>query len=147
MVIMLLPNQVGDYWEVIKESLVKSGIPIINEDGIDTYANILTSLLEGKLSAWVKVDGPLENGIVNMIAVCGIITDEFSLTKNLLIYSLWSIHGESNEVWIDGLSTLRKYAKGNNCKYILGYSAVPKMIELGKSFGADTTFSLIKFNV
>jgi len=148
MLIALMPNQVGDYWEVIKEGLKRSGIPVIDKEGIDTYPNILTSLLNGELTAFLE---GLETGEgivdVKMTVVVGIVTDAFSLTKNLIIYSLWSIHGEDLATWELGLHSIKKFAKSQECQYVLGYSDSPTVIGLGKRLDGDVSQTLIKFTL
>lgn len=148
MLILLLPNQIGDYWELIKEGLGRSGIPVLNPNGLDTYANILAKLLEGKMLAYVvgdMVDGKIFG--IRGTLVCSIVTDEASMTKNLLIYSLWNIQGEPKATWIEGLEVLKELAKVQDCTYIYAYTDVPILIEISKSLGADISQRLIRFEV
>lgn len=147
MLVMLEPRQVGDYWELIKVALQQSGIPTMGQD-TESYPNVLASLLNGELNAFLY--GTPENGIVTnveMVIVGGIITDSFSLTKNLIIYAVWSILGNDKWDWLGALANLKKYAMANQCVNIFGYSSNPKMIAVAQSLGFDSSQTLLRLEI
>jgi len=133
---------------VIKEGLRKSHIPEMNDNGVDTYANILANLLEGKLTAFIS--GDMEDNKISRIigtVVVGIITDPFSNSKNLIIYSLWVINGSEFEEWKNGFLFTSRYALANGCSRIIGYTDNQIIVDLAKKFGADTTHTMINISL
>lgn len=147
MLVMLEPRQVGDYWELIKEALYHSGIPTMGPES-EAYPNVLASLLNGELASFLY--GKYDQGVmqsVEMVVVAGIITDSFSLTKNLIIYALWSIHGNDKWDWLEGLNTLKKFARAHNCINIFGYSNNLKMISMAQALGFDSSQTLLRMEV
>ena len=73
MLVLLTADDVSTYWEFIKEGLIESKIPTVNAENVEIYPNILASLLEGSLVAFVEIDGDsLETGEFKGVIVAGL---------------------------------------------------------------------------
>ena len=105
------------------------------------------SLLEGTAQCWVEYEE--ENGVnkVYGFLVTTFISDIISGTNNLLIYSLFSSRPITDDIWIKGLQTVRKYAKANKCEKIVAYSNVERIVEVVGMLGGNVEWQFISFPV
>jgi hypothetical protein len=143
MINKLLPDQISSMWPVIKYAVEQSLPPVVGEHP-DKMNRILTSMLCGKLDVWALYDSDSKKFEAILVTSFG--GDENSNTKHLLLYCLYGYSHISNGRWKEGYNTLVEYAKANDCSRIVSYSNSDKVIEMAKSFGADT-YTYISFSV
>jgi hypothetical protein len=143
----LLPNQVQDYWDVIKYAIEQSLPPIVGGHP-DRMNRILAAALADKVDIWLSYVRDLEgNAKFEGVALTKLLYDEVSDTKNLLIYCIYGYEVVDKGSWIEGLSGLVKYAKSKDCSFITAYTEFPNIISLAKRLGADTRYTFLSFNV
>lgn len=135
----LEPNQVTVYWEEIKSGIIAS-LPPTGLPSNEGMAIILNRILKGDVQVWVVADDRSE--AVRAAAVTTILEDGATETRNLLIYSLYGYSLVPQELWVEGLEGLKKFAKAKGCYKIVAYTKVPRVVEIARSLGAlaDTIF-------
>lgn len=144
MLIKLLPEQISQHWDVIKDAIEYSLNPVVGESP-HKMNNILMSLLDGSMQCWVAVEGDDYNKITGNI-VTKINFDDASQTKGLLIYSLYA-EGSSEQEWLKGYETLRKFAAANGCTRIVGFTDVPSLIKFTNRIGGEARYTLVSLPV
>jgi hypothetical protein len=146
MLTRLLPDQVSRLWDVIKYAIEQS-VPPTSGDAPDKMNRILSSILCGKMDVWVSyVKG--DSNKFEGLAVTEFLYNEIDGTKNLLLYSMFGYNPvESRKTYIEGLITLMKFAKESRCSKVVAYTIDSGIVALAKRLGADTSYTLINFNV
>lgn len=143
MLIKLLPQNIADNWELLREAVRKSLPPIAGESP-DKMNKILESLLVGTMTCWIRVN---EVGDIYGVGITQEIYDLPSDTKNLLIYCLYHFKPMSDEMWEADLTLLRQYAKGSGFDSIVAYTEEPRLLDLVKKFGGETKYTFITLGV
>jgi hypothetical protein len=142
----LLPDQVSQYWDIIKYAIEQSLPPAIG-DHPDKMNRILAAALADKVDVWMIYQrGDVEVKFEG-IALTKILYDDASDTKNLLLYCIYGYEPLSNKDWQEGLVGLVKYAKSKDCSFITAYTEFPKIVSLAKHLGADTRYTFLSFNI
>ena len=143
--IRLLPDQVMDRWNFIKDCIRRGLPPAVRDDEL-VLVEIQSKLLVDELICWFAMES-LESDIVYGVMTTGIITDPFSNTKNLLIYTIATTNAHPDNIWWDSYIPLRRYALGQGCKAILAYTNDPRVIEIAKNLGGNVDWNLIQLSV
>ncbi len=142
MLLQLLPRDITKHWEGLSEAISKS-LPPITSATRDRMTVILKSLIAGTMQCWIlhKPDG--------IYAVCTteFVTDLGSSTRNLLIFSLFSLRQVPDELWLEGLKGIQKFAEVNHCESILAFTDIPAAISLAEKLGLDTSTRLVTIGV
>ena len=146
MLTLLTLDQVSTYWDIIKYGLEQSLPPLVS-DHPDKMNRVLSNLLTGKSQCWASYIKEGETRKFEGIVVTRVLLDDVSNTRNLLIYAVYGYDSVSNESYITGLKTLAKYAKANNCTQIMAYTNVAQVVDIAKSFGADSQYTFLSWNV
>ena len=133
MLVKLLPDQVSRNWDTIGYAIENSLPPIVDESD-ERMNNILLALLDGRMDCWVSLNG---DGKINGVVSTTIMYDDLSGVRSLLIYSIFAFEWSEEEAWSEGLETLRKYAKGNDCSRITGYTEFDSIIQRVKDMGGE----------
>ncbi len=142
MLTKLLPEQIAQFWDIIKYAIEESLPPIAGE-GSDKMNRILTSLLSGKSECWISytVDGKQRK--LEGVGITKIQYDDVSDTKNLLVYCLYSWEGINRSSWTSGFKSLVKYASSKGCNRIIGYTEVPFIADMVKKLGGEARYTFI----
>jgi hypothetical protein len=146
MLVKLLPENVTDNWEVVKEAIRKS-LPPFAIDTPDKMTRILESIVLGQLEVWVYYEFEDEKLSIKNITTTSIITDAESQTKNLLIYSTYSFGHTQIEDWQAGLTDLAQYAKSNDCAAITAFTRDAHVLKFLESVGAEIETRFIRVAV
>jgi len=143
MLIRLEREQVSAAWDDIKDTLIQALPPTAMPDE-DAMLSVLQMILEDKMQAWVIVD---KTASLNAVIITSIVEDIGTMQKNLLIYSLYGYRFISVDLWQDGLNTMRRFAASMGCKAILGYTEVPRIIDVVKQLGGSAKTTLVRLEV
>jgi hypothetical protein len=146
MLTKLMPDQVSNFWDVIKYAIEESLPPIVGEHP-DKMNRILSSILCGKTDCWASYRKDKDNIIFEAVCLTRFIYDDASCTRNLLIYCLYGYEKTVEKSWSEAFLALAKYAKFHKCNEIVSYTDVPYMIDKAKAFGGDTRYTFVSFNV
>jgi hypothetical protein len=137
----LLPEQISRHWDMIKyaiERTTRGGV-----EPTDEYLTLMAEkLVSGQVQCWATQQQ--ENGNISLMSLTftSIITDSLTNIRNLIIIGVFAFSSLSDvKLWEFGLTTLRRFAKGNDCKNIVFYTDVPRLVEIAKEFGALTNIT------
>jgi len=146
MLVMLLPGQIPDRWEMIKFGVERALLPTVDVTP-EVINNILMSLLDGSAQCWVEYRVEGEKSIVYGLLITTVTEDFLSGTRNLLIYALFGTRPIDDIIWVEGLETLTKFARFNRCKKVTAYSNVERIEEIVESLGGKVEWKFISFPV
>lgn len=145
MLVKILKSEVGKVWSIIAP-MIKMTIPNWSGNDERNMVNILESLLDGSLVGWFGYTDEEEPKLV------GLVTTYFNYDihggdKTLTIYSLYGLHTVPKDLWMEGFTTLAKYAKANNCKGIIAHTDLENIKSIAGKLGADTKTTLIRWEI
>lgn len=147
MLVKLVPEQISRIWDSIKLSIVAAAPPEMAQEGIE-YEGILYSLLSGKMDAWISHGKSKKGGMEpNGIMLTGVTVDQFTGTKNLLIYVYHLWRPARDIVHMSNVDTLKEYARAKGCKKLVAYSENPRIIDIGTKAGFNVDFRVLTLEV
>jgi len=142
MLLRLMPDQIANYWDVIKYALEESLPPIAGEHP-DKMNRILSSLIGGSSQCWVSYEKKEDTKRFEGVVVTQIIKDEISDTTSLLLYSVYGYDYVSEETWKKGFETLVRWGMSRGCTRIIGYTDSDRLIQIVKSLGGTATHTFV----
>lgn len=142
MLVRMLPEQISEYWEIVKFAIENSLPPIANET-IDKMNRILENLMNESMQCWVSYSEAEDKNVLDAVIVTTITNDYSSNIKSLLIYSLYGFSNISDKVWSEGYTTLSKWAKSIGCNRITAFTDVERIKEIVKSLGGEAKYTFI----
>lgn len=146
MLVRLLPDQIAEYWELLEHAIEVALPPVVGESP-DKMKHILENLLTGKMDCWASFKVENKNIAIDGAMATMIVEDQMSGTRDLLIYSVYGIQDIARGSWAAGYETIKKWAKGNKCGRIVGYTSVPSVITAVKRLGGDASQTYITLPV
>jgi len=135
----VFPQQIPENWEFIRESILKS-LPHTADASEETMANIMSSLVNEALIAWVLYD---DEDKVKLVFTTAVIRDIFSKTDSLLCYSLLGFQPVGDDDWGMLYGKMEEYCKEIGCKRMIAYSDSKRGVQLAEMFGADASQTII----
>jgi hypothetical protein len=131
MLVKLMPEQISDQWELVREVIVGSR----PHDLIKYDTNsVLEELLLGVKDCWASVNG---KGVPEGMVITEV--SSFNGHKQLFIFALYTFENVSEDSWLKGAGTLVKYAQSKGCKGIAAYSNVDSVIKFTERLGGDAS--------
>lgn len=146
MLTRLLPDQISKFWDVISYAVEQSLPPTVGEHP-DKMNRILAAALSGKIEVWASYTRQSDMTKFEGIVLTKILFDDASQTRNLLIYCLYGYEDVDNNSWLEGLTSIAKYAKSRNCAHVNAYSDIPFIIETVKKLGGETRYTYLSFDL
>lgn len=145
MLLQLTTNQIAEHWDELKEHLVHTlgPVEVLDETSLN---QILESLLSGNAHAWVVV-GDEEPPKVYAMAVTCFSYDVGTNSKSLTIYSLSGYRFISEELWRDALKTIKRFAAREDCRRVIAYTRVKRIIQVAQGVGGDVGTTMIFWEV
>jgi hypothetical protein len=146
MIIQLTPDQCSIYWDDLSTGIKNSMPPFakVDEDGL---SEILANLMNERMQAFVSLDKSEKGTVVVAVAIT-MIQEEFGTGKNnLLIYSLFGYNFVHEKLWKEGLTGLKSFAKLHECAKVIGYTSVPRVVDIAKNLGGSTEYTFISWEV
>lgn len=137
MIIRLSTIQVSEHWNAIKDMLEKAVVELPGQL-LNTDNNMLRSLLIGESVCWIGYKHVAEkrNDIICML-ITRILCDNITGIKSILIYCLNGWEVIDNKIYRDGLETLKRYGKENDCHRIIFYSKESRILQITEAVGFD----------
>jgi hypothetical protein len=139
MLIRLLPEQASRNWNDIKFAIEESLPPVVGMQS-DRMSNILKAVLTEELIVWVSAEKDKD---ISGILITAFTFDKPSGTKSLLLYCVYGYGDVNRNAWIEGAETIRKFAIGEKCNRIIGYSDTPSIIKFVESIGGETKYRFL----
>ena len=145
MLILLMPEQIAEHWEKIKERVMEN-IPPNSPDGSIDVNKILEAVLAGKLQLWFSVG---EDDAITALCITEILKDPFAFTSTILLYAVFTLDGRATKLqeWVDGFATVAAFGKGKGCTRVACYSNNEKILRLAEHFKGDTSYRYITWEV
>ncbi len=138
MLLRMLPDQVKDHWDEIKVAIYEA-LPAYTGERSSLMNDILVSILLEQMTVWVSYQMVDKVTVVDAIATTTFVHNEFSKTKNLLLFTIFGYRDISEKSWIEGFDAGVKYAKTNGCDNIISYSSNPAILKQAEFFNCDVT--------
>jgi len=143
MLLLLMPEQVSNYWEDIKRGMHEA----VPESVPDRDAKVLQKLLVGMMQVWVSYRREEDKVIVDGAAVTAFVDDQVHETRNLLLYCLWAIGQSHQSTWVEGMEALKKFAKSKGCNRVVGYTELENVIGLCHHTGGEARYTFCTWDV
>lgn len=140
--VQLLPKQIMDYWDDIRECVMVAVPPHVAQNDTSMLF-IQEQLLIGTLACWLGVEDSKVVGVMTT----QVVSDPVSHCRNLLIYSVTVVESHSDRMWQIAADSVRRYAREKQCANIIAYSANPHMIHIAETLGADASYRLLVFKL
>ena len=138
--VRMSPKFIQNYWEKIKEGLIRSGPDALDKGSLP---NILKSLLLGDLQCWTMIRGENHSKEVYAFVLTAFVYDIGTKDKSLLIYSVASTKSSvaDEQVYKDAFKEIKAFAKRSDCKFVLAYTRKDSVKNLViESLGWDNKF-------
>ena len=121
-----MPDQINEYWDVIKRVVMISGPPAYRVDE-NTAVNILQAALNDQMQVFLV----LEKGVKRIAVVLTALQYDHVLEKyNLLLYSIYSFVGSlPKEAYDYGFKFFKTFAKMKGCSSITLYTISEEITE------------------
>ena len=142
MILLLTPDQCSAYWHDLKQA-VKIAMPSIGDNSDEGLNEVLSSLLTGTSQAWALLDATQ----VVAITITVIHQEPVSKARNLLIYALAGYANIKQELWLEGFNRLKAFATEMNCRKIIAYSSVPRVLDIAVGLGGNTNTHLLEWEI
>jgi hypothetical protein len=143
MVTRLLPEQITEYWNIIKFA-VENSLPPIASHASDRMNKILESLINETMQCWIMYEeGEVRK--LQVISVTTVLQDYYSEDRSVLIYSIYGFTDLTNEIWTEAWKTVSLWGKSINCQKIIAYTDVQKVKDMAIKFGGDANYTLLSF--
>lgn len=146
MLTRLLPEQISNFWDIIKFAVEQSLPPIVSEHP-DKMNRILSAALCGKVEVWASYNKSDEGNKFEGIVLTKMIYDDASNTRNLLIYCLYGYNDVDNKSWLGALKSIVKYANSKGCTQIIAYSDSPYIVNVAKQLGGEAIYTFLSFDI
>jgi hypothetical protein len=67
--------------------------------------------------------------------------------RSLFIYSLYAYEVVSLEMWKSAFDSLKVWARGNKCRYVIAYTENKRILEIVRSLGGNTSKVIVSLEV
>lgn len=130
-VIRLLPNQIPQYWELIKFACAKAD-KVDEEYYLDYFNELLYSLLSGKAQCFVAINETRE--IIGLL-VTRILLDRITGDNYLFLQSLYGWEKMNQDIWEEAYMLVIEFAQNSKCKHLICQTGNPKVWENVEKIG------------
>ena len=136
-------EQVSQDWDAIWEGIDSALPPLADGKDPNRRDRILSAIMDGRLKCWIFSIGDEPY----VLATFTVSIDNMTGTKNLCLYTLYGYQPIDYKLWNLLLSRVRKHAKELGCYQIIAYSSLPRVMDLVKVLGGDSSYHLITLEV
>lgn len=143
MLVKLLPEQVMNYWDLIKEGIEACESSVNSYEPMD-MESVQAHLLGGVIHCWVSVN---KKPKVVAFVITKIVHSDFTNNASLLILAIYAFEKTTGSDWVEGFETLKKFALSRGCKKIIGYTINDKVLKIVDKFGGDTNCRFISIPI
>lgn len=143
--IQLLPEQVMDYWDYIKDCILQSLPPLVAQSD-ETMLYVQSSVLVGDLQVWIAAED-LTLSKTYGVATTQVVIEPITSSRNLLIFTTTITDAHPESLWHFCLGRLSVFAKNRGCQKLIAHSDIPKVLEIVEKLGGDTSYRLIQLPI
>lgn len=142
MLAYLLPNQISDYWPLMRDH-INDSLPPTGDYGPYDMNNILFALLSGGMQLWAVTD---KDAHMKGFVVTTVYQD-VSGVRTLMIYNAVALEKGPLSDWTCGIETLKKFGRSRGCSKLGAFVANPKILEAIKEYDAELRFVFAHINL
>lgn len=128
MIIRLVPEQVAEYWDIIKHCACQTNN--ISEALAPEYCNnLFQQLLLERYQVWAGIateDG--QKKFIGML-ITALIKNDLSGGNSLLMYGIYAYRLIDDNMLREGLSAIKQFAKAENCDNIFGFTNNERLLK------------------
>ena len=143
MLLLLMPEQVTNYWDEIKVGMNKALPP----GASDRDQTLLAKMLGGIVQVWVSYYKENDVAVVDGVCLTSVVEDRIHDIRSLLVYALWAIDETHSDTWQEGMEALKKYAKGRRCSRVIGYTDEETVLGLVKTLGFEAKYTFVTWEL
>ena len=144
MLVKLLPDQIAQYWDGLKQAIRQVLPPIVQGKPVeDVLNNILTALLEGSMFCWTLCELQDKGFLLKAVITTTTMFDACSGAKCFLVYSMTGLVPLSQEDWIDCHEAAIKEAHRTGCTFMSCYTQNPAIINTANKFPGTEVWSYV----
>lgn len=134
MLIRLTPDQIAKTWDLIRYGFIETW-PAGTECSADRVQSLLRNLLAESVQCWIGKDGEDYCSLVlTKISICDV-----TGSKSLNIITLYGFKIMPDSLWLEGIESLRTFAKVNGCKFLTAISDNSKVLAICRRFNFTQT--------
>ena len=146
MLLQLTPEQISRRWNDISAAFMQCLPPDIPPTD-EVMNNILRSLIDGSAQCWAGV-----GSINGKMVVCGLMLTKIEVeyvtgTRSLYIFTLYAYNHISDQLYLEGMETVRKFAKANNCSKVTALTSSGRVVDIAKQLGGKADYTLVTLEV
>lgn len=144
MLVKLTPEQVAEYWRILRPAIRQTAPPQIAVSN-EATKNILKNLIAGKGTVWLYAEPDISR--VYGMTVTAPQMDPLVEDTALVVWGVYSFGDVTQDMMEDAIARLMKYAAENNYSGLLAYSDNEELSRFLETKGANTDFNLIRFSL
>lgn len=142
MLVALLPNQISDYWDLMKGDIASNPPPQADYGPYDSN-RILYALMVGMMQCWLVNDKEQKTKGFVLTTVLS----DVSGVRTLLIYNAIVLENASTSLWSEGWDTLVTFARTRGCSKIGSFIQNEKIIAMLEKQDFETRFVFVHKNI
>lgn len=142
----LVPSQISAFWDSVKHGLEQScpSHVILSAEVLNNY---LIAAMSGTIQVWMATQRTEEGVEYYGNIVTKVTADELSDGKILTILSLYLYKSAPTDIWEDAYKALLQFAEANDCRQIIAFTTNPAVVQRGKFFNFDTSWTILSHKV
>lgn len=140
MLVKLQKKDIIQHWDLLEQSF--SHAPNAEELKENIHF-IMEQFLIGNIHAWITI----RDDDIIMFVITSFIYDPIASGKSLLLYYVNAVQEPEPIDWAEGIVTLKRYAKNEDCNQIIAYSQFESVIKKAEMLGADSNMRMLTFKV
>jgi hypothetical protein len=140
-VVQIPPDVVAKNWNEVGP-LVLAALPPVDHNDSNRALKLFIS---GTWTCWAL----MHDGKIKAIGTTKVVVNDAG-ERSLDVVSLFSVNFEHRlpvEAWAVGVEAWKKHAKLNGCKSVKAISRVPRVAEIAKQTGADTSCVILEWRL
>jgi len=142
------PSEISEHWESFIKQAVVASLPPTVAGNPEQPDFVLAALMQERMQGWVGYrEEAGEKTPVGFMTT--MFTGEIGIeVKNLLVYSLFATEHLTEAAVRAGFEVLQKFAKDNKCFKIIGYTNIPRVVEIVQALpSGKADFVLVSMEV
>jgi len=143
MLVRLLPEQIPNHWDFIKESLDET-FSYINDK--QDYNEVLENLLIDRMTCWIIVEDDKIHKVKGIVITTFTKEESFNIS-GLLIFSFYLFESAGPETIQSSIRDIKKYGESLGCSEVYAFSHVKSVYKIAKTLGADVKTRRISFPI
>ena len=140
MLLQLKPEEISKLWGIIKPAVLNA-LPVFTGERQYVGNGLLNKMLIGQVQCWVSYrDGDLKQS--RGIMTTTIVEDEFTGTRNLLLYTAFAFEPLEERDYLEGFKYLKSYCAQMKCENVICYTENERLLQVIKRLNGMSSYHL-----